>query len=587
MVSEGPECDQALFGWVEKKGQLGHQLISTSSGVTGEEISYLQRWNLPVSISNVKFKEGIRFFQIGAGRYCLNLVKNIGKDLQGREGALMSHFIILDREALHSIKGDFASMDSVLLHSVSSLKDLEKLRTKDGDFYQLPKVRFKPSQDGGKDAGANTLKNELTLTSLTDIFYAMIINLVFPRIRLLVVTEGPESKYELIWTLLRLFPMDLRYISHSTSLYNVRDDLSFSISLVSSASQEEFDGYSIVSLDGTFTHIPSKNEAAALLSNYVASLVFSGKHAEISAYQNNFTRIDREIAAPHRLFLSLSDSFLSSNAALLDKIKVALEASEIELQREGKYLRLLKSLFSSLDSNGDGFRIVSAFYADRIRSLQGSPDARKKVSERMLDLMLLSGTGVDYLTVVLKDLLNTLKSDAALDLARCTVERIMAVDLSVEDFSKVISTSEIMMKTFISIVRDGKLPKGGIKTLAMILENAEQEKVLWQYLNGFLDDKPGLEKIIEFINAVFNSEVMEVLGHDRVVKILKRMPKVAKGLDPKGAREVMSSILRLIHVEPLSKFLSQSQLIDMEFVLAEKGVIEDDNRNTLTEGRKI
>ena len=585
MIPGGPECDQALFGWVERKGQLGHQLISTSSGVTDEELSYLQRWNLPVSISNVRFKESIRFFRIGSGRYCLNLVKNIGKDQQGREGALLSHFIVMDREALDFTGGDFFSMDVVLLHSVNSIKDLERLRTKDGDFYQLPKVRFTPLKNEIDTQDLGILKNGLSQASLAGILYGISMNMIFPRIRLLVITVDPESKYGLIWALLRLFPLELRYLSQTTSLYNVRDDIPFSISMVSSASREEFPDYSIVSLEDGYVHIPSKNDAVGLLATHVTSLVFSGRYVDISSYRDNFKRYDPGMAAPHRLILSLSDSFLASSAGMKDKTKVALEASEIEPQRDGKYMRLLRSFLTGPGSDSENYRIVSAFYVERIRSVQSDPEALRKVAGRMLDLMLLSTTGVDYLTSVLKDLVNTMKSEAAVSLASCTMERIMTSDVSAHDFSKVMSASEIFMKTFIKRARDGEMPRGGIRSFAMILENMGQTKVLWQYVNGLLDDQPNQKEIMEFINEVFNSEVMEVLGQDRVVRILKRIPRITKGIDPAETREILSSLVQAIHKQPLSTFLSPSQIIDLEFDIAQRDDTDNGRGNNLKEGR--
>lgn len=573
MITAGSECDQALFGWIEKKRQLGHQLISTSAGLTEGELSYLRRWNLPVSINNTSYREGIRFFQVDSGRFCLNLIKNIGKDQQGREGALMSHFIVMNRETLNLTKGDFASMNDLLLHSVSSGKDLDRLKTKEGDFYQLPKVRFRDPDTSGPDL--NTLRNEMSPHTLSKILYGLLINLNFPQVRLLLVTDEPESRAKLLWAVLSILPLELRFLSYTTSLYNIRDDMPFSISLVSSVNREEYPDFSIVWLSDGSAQISQQNEAVSLLADHLASLISSGNTSKISAYSDNFRRMNTTIPGAHRLLLSLSDSYLESGATEQDKIRVALEASEIDSSKDSRFIRWLGNALARPVTGSENYAIVSTFYTDRIKNLKNDADSRNMATENMLNLMLSSPLGIDPLTSSLKELLNTLESHDAADLASVSVKKLLQSDISDGDFSKVVSSGELLLRDFVRRARNKELPKGGVSAFAGILNRLDKQKMLWQYVNDTLDDQQNNVKIADFMNTVFKDAVINVLGNDRVYKLLKRIQKMAKNLGPTESQDLLKAILTRIHSQPLSAFLTASQSAELELATIDGNAVDE------------
>ena len=138
MKTSSEECEQAIFSWVEKKNVLGHQLVSFSPGVTREELKFLESWNLPLSIDNVNFTEGRRMFILPSGRICLNYLKNLGRDLKGRDGALLSHLIIMNTTTFLEMEGDFET--SVPNNdSWVSFEDVEQDSINhDGEFSRVP-----------------------------------------------------------------------------------------------------------------------------------------------------------------------------------------------------------------------------------------------------------------------------------------------------------------------------------------------------------------------------------------------------------------------------------------------------------------
>lgn len=575
MIETGRECDQALFGWVEKQNQLGHQLVSTSSGVPQDEISYIQAWNLPVAINNVTYREGRRFFPTASGRYCLNLVKNIGKDLRGREGAMLSHFIIMDINTVRGTKGDFASMDQFLLHSVSSGRDLEKLRSKNGSFYELPKVRLNFPEEIHPDF--ETLRSTVSSGTLANIFYAVLINSLYPDVRVLLPDHGNESRHKFIWALLSVMPGDYRFLSFTTSLYDVRGDIPYNISVTGSINPSEFPDFSIVNLNGEYAQVPRQNEAISHLAGYLANLAASGNEQEILRFSAEYSRANTHISPPVRLLLALSDSFSRSGVPKENKLNVFLNASYLSGPAgAADFYQRIKGMLDSSPSDHSMLVQTSNFYSELLLTQIENPEEMKRTMGNMMDLLLPRPGGTGIFLSVMEPALVRMGTHAAETVADYISRRLLKSDLQVDDICSIIRMNSMIEKKFMERVYGGEMPSGGHTVFAKIMHGLDPDgKKFWDYISNLLEDSSDYRAISAFLKWTTSPDIASLLGQEQIFRLLKRIPKKIRKFSQDDWYSITDTISRATQNPPLSSILTRDQIKELDSMMYEDGESEE------------
>lgn len=573
MIMPHEECEQALFGWVEKKRQMGHQLVSASPGITAEEIAFLQDWNLPISINNVSYREGWRFFQLPTGRFCFNLVKNIGKDLRGRDGALISHFIVIDRITMKSTMGDFASMDASLLHGVNSGKELEKLKSKDGDFYPLPRVRFKLRQDFQPEAAY--LTSTISREKLTQITYAFMINSFFPDARILLMDGTGEPRAKLIWSVLSLFPLDFRVVPYTTSLFNVKSDIPFVMGVTGYVNAEEFPEYSIISLNENFYRVPRNIEPIRLLAEYLSSMVFSGNVSEIRQYLKYYDSMGADLPASTRLLFSLSKSYVRSNASPEMKLRVVLQASDLEPPKSSYFLEQLHEIVSSGNRNPSYFRIISSFYTESLAASQKNLEKLRSTAGRLMDFILGAGNSPDIFLADLKPLLLRLGTDPFHTVIDEIARKLLSTDIPVEVTVKVLSINDALETGYMDRVYGGTIPRGGQTAFAKIMHSLDpQGKKFWNYMSNLLDDSHGPREINTFFSWAFRDDIVHLLTAEQIAKLFKKIPKKLRKFPEEDYNKLVTEIGNSLLEPPLKSILGRKEIEEIRMMFAEKSVGE-------------
>ena len=135
-------ADQVLYGWAEKKGRSGYQFITQSTSLSEDDFNHIEKYSIPMGLNNITFKEGRRLLTLPSGKIAMNYVKNIGKDIHGRDGALMSHFLVFDFKNFVEARKNLEELDRHHLKGITSVKDIEKLKLANGNFMQLPVVNI-------------------------------------------------------------------------------------------------------------------------------------------------------------------------------------------------------------------------------------------------------------------------------------------------------------------------------------------------------------------------------------------------------------------------------------------------------------
>lgn len=208
-MSEIIKGSQIIYGWVEKGSKKGHQLVAKSSETEEEDIQFLDIHSIPASLNNITFKYCRRFFKLPSGKYAFNYVKNIGKDTYGRDGALLSHFIIFNFNELKILGKNFYLVDSKHLKGINSVNDILKLKV-GNDFITLPEITI-DVEDNIKPDYPNGITKE--------IIYPLLFSMNYGGTRLVLRNNGSEEVFDKIINLERLFPGTISF-SYSTTIFD-------------------------------------------------------------------------------------------------------------------------------------------------------------------------------------------------------------------------------------------------------------------------------------------------------------------------------------------------------------------------------
>ena len=200
---------QVIYGWVEKGSRKGHQLVTKSSDVEDVDIQFLENHSLPASLDNTTFKECRRFFNLPDGKFAFNYIKNIGKDTYGREGALLSHFIIIDFQNLKNLGKNFDLVDEQHLKGINSVNDLLKLKV-GNDFLTLPEITIDVENDGKKQFPEGTTK---------EMIFPLLLSMYSGKKKLVLKKGKTDDLYSVIINLENLFPGAISF-TYSTFIYD-------------------------------------------------------------------------------------------------------------------------------------------------------------------------------------------------------------------------------------------------------------------------------------------------------------------------------------------------------------------------------
>ncbi|MGP6238963.1 hypothetical protein ACNF40_00920 [Cuniculiplasma sp. SKW4] len=200
---------QAIYGWVEKGSKKGHQLVTKSAYVDDIDLQFLENHSLPASLDNTTFKECRRFFNLPDGKFAFNYIKNIGKDTYGREGALLSHFIIMDFENLKNLGKNFDLVDEQHLKGINSVNDLLKLKV-GNDFLTLPEITIDVENDGKKQFPEGTTK---------EMIFPLLLSMYSGKKKLVLKKGKTDDLFSVIINLENLFPGAISF-TYSTFIYD-------------------------------------------------------------------------------------------------------------------------------------------------------------------------------------------------------------------------------------------------------------------------------------------------------------------------------------------------------------------------------
>ncbi len=358
------ECEQAIFSWVEKKNVLGHQLVSSSPGVTREELKFLESWNLPLSIDNVNFTEGRRMFILPSGRICLNYLRNLGRDLKGRDGALLSHLIIMNTTTFLEMEGDFESMDGFHPRTIRSVSDFEKLKAQDGSYYQLPRVKL--SRSGAVRNVSETLRAILKDSrKLTIMIYGILLHILKGNPRIVIWDTGFISRHEFLWAILGLFPPEFRIIPFTTySVDPARENL-FYISVSNATNRDLSLDFIALSFSNQSSDNRIDDPFLYLMAEHLSTMVFSGNDTGIKNCIRRYSDLSHSKNRTYRLIAAIADSLIAVETDPEKRLQIAMYKSNIDDQVLAPYYR--EKIPGLLKSGGEA-RIKSfiAFYRWRM-----------------------------------------------------------------------------------------------------------------------------------------------------------------------------------------------------------------------------
>ena len=225
-MSDIIKCSQIVYGWVEKGSKKGHQMVAKSSAVDESDIQFLDLHSIPASLNNVTFKECRRFFKLPNGKYAFNYIKNIGKDTYGRDGALLSHFIIFNFNDLKILGKNFYLVDSKHLKGINSVNDLLKLKV-GSDFITLPEITI-DGEDNGKPVYPDGIKKE--------IIFPLLVSMNYGGMRLVFKNNEHIDTFDRIINLEKIFPGAISF-SYSTSIFDFISDKFIHIGVADSSAR--------------------------------------------------------------------------------------------------------------------------------------------------------------------------------------------------------------------------------------------------------------------------------------------------------------------------------------------------------------
>ncbi len=317
-------ADQVLYGWAEKKGRSGYQFITQSTSLSEDDFNHIEKYSIPMGLNNITFKEGRRLLTLPSGKIAMNYVKNIGKDIHGRDGALMSHFLVFDFKNFVEARKNLEELDRHHLKGITSVKDIEKLKLANGNFMQLPVVNIEI--DVNDQSYGEELISDKKKEFSRDVLYGLFLNIFQEQIKIGVISTDLTSMFRQIMTLESLFPPWL-VLSYST--YDAppsQDEAIFD--LVCTLPAIDNSSHVIINYTGKTVEIPGEDSLIRSVSNEYFRLIETGKVYEIGDSSDLPQSSQRTTLA--NIFISRIIKSICSNAEPSMAINTALKVSKME-----------------------------------------------------------------------------------------------------------------------------------------------------------------------------------------------------------------------------------------------------------------
>lgn len=317
-------ADQVLYGWAEKKGRSGYQFITQSTSLSEDDFNHIEKYSIPMGLNNITFKEGRRLLTLPSGKIAMNYVKNIGKDIHGRDGALMSHFLVFDFKNFVEARKNLEELDRHHLKGITSVKDIEKLKLANGNFMQLPVVNIEI--DVNDQSYGEELISDKKREFSRDVLYGLFLNIFQEQIKIGVISTDLTSMFRQIMTLESLFPPWL-VLSYST--YDAppsQDEAIFD--LVCTLPAIDNSSHVIINYTGKTVEIPGEDSLIRSVSNEYFRLIETGKVYEIGDSSDLPQSSQRTTLA--NIFISRIIKSICSNAEPSMAINTALKVSKME-----------------------------------------------------------------------------------------------------------------------------------------------------------------------------------------------------------------------------------------------------------------
>ncbi len=317
-------ADQVLYGWAEKKGRSGYQFITQSTSLSEDDFNHIEKYSIPMGLNNITFKEGRRLLRLPSGKIAMNYVKNIGKDIHGRDGALMSHFLVFDFKNFVEARKNLEELDRHHLKGITSVKDIEKLKLANGNFMQLPVVNIEI--DVNDQSYGEELISDKKKEFSRDVLYGLFLNIFQEQIKIGVISTDLTSMFRQIMTLESLFPPWL-VLSYST--YDAppsQDEAIFD--LVCTLPAIDNSSHVIINYTGKTVEIPGEDSLIRSVSNEYFRLIETGKVYEIGDSSDLPQSSQRTTLA--NIFISRIIKSICSNAEPSMAINTALKVSKME-----------------------------------------------------------------------------------------------------------------------------------------------------------------------------------------------------------------------------------------------------------------
>ncbi|MHB8361332.1 MAG: hypothetical protein ACYDAO_08965 [Thermoplasmataceae archaeon] len=550
MITSLNECDQAIFAWVDKKGQLGHQFVSKSSGLTSDEVSFLQNFNTPVSLDNLNFKECIRFFSLPSGRMCINLVKSLGRDLKGREGALLSHFIIMDRDTMEATGGDYEGMDASLLHNIKSSRDLEKLKTKDGDFYPLPKIRFNINPLVKPEIAL--IKITTTLPRFKNMLYGYLISILNQNYRMIIKDNTDESRHKFIWTFLQLFPNNARFSSYSSALYNPLTDFPFTVSVSNNYNGSQIPDVSFVSINDDNSIFPLKNDGINVIAYYLASIVFKEDIQSLYQIWDKYNNMSNKSYSPSNLILSIANSFLETSSSDEDKLKVILETIRYEnTENIEKRYELIETILYRNPNHPEFYDIVSIFYLDLFIHYTTSQKDLFRNFSTVIKLFLKHETGIQKFKYFFEPFIENQSPLINEQLNKMIINQtLLDKSVSPAELGNIILINKKIENMFLNHINTETVPSRTFIEFCEILYIIDPKgKLLYEKIRDVFEiwakDVLGLSRILSWSSG--NIIILSRLDFNEVLKLMKFVLKQTIKREPPTMTENLQKVQNILN----------------------------------------
>ncbi len=375
---------QVIYGWVEKGSKKGHQLVTKSAGVEDIDIQFLDTHSLPASLDNTTFRECRRFFDLPDGKFAFNYIKNIGKDTYGRDGALLSHFIIMDFENLKNLGKNYDLVDSQHLKGINSVNDLLKLKI-GNDFLTLPEITIDVENDGKRQFPEGTTK---------EMIFPLLLSMHSGRKKLVLKKNRPDDLFDVIVNLENLFPGAISF-TYSTFVYDFMADQFVDIGATSLNARIGPDTYIInmdnspkslmISRGGYWENLEIVKNDNSILWQFAVLLEKYGREILESMYSrideiNRFSTMETMFGEYLKILADSYFDFLVSGEMDLDSgLKAIFNAMEegMILTRE-QYIQKIREI---VKEHPDRIGNLIDYYSDSFRKSTETSDAAMKVRE--------------------------------------------------------------------------------------------------------------------------------------------------------------------------------------------------------------